>query len=286
MDCISGIPYGKNDITDKDVVCGRGGTINSHKGNIFFRSLVVNNKQKYLISSKLEKKLVAKFIVDVIRRRGGRFLKWSSDQPNELVDIGDFAAMDKTCQALREGLNVRASNKERKNKRQSSLPSPSNEQSPSSNDEHDVFNVNHSSHAVSVHQSNHSNNYTRDYTGTSHSRINYYHAFPNPCVSLNNYQGTYQNGQQSIYEEERYNPPVSKECVINTELVDKKSVQLLGRCTCKKSYCLKLYCQCFSNSMYCTSDHCRCTNCYNSLYYNQMVHEAKERIANRKRSVA
>merc|ERR1711862_779046 len=55
-------------------------------------------------------------------------------------------------------------------------------------------------------------------------------------------------------------------------------VQYLGRCTCKKSACLKLYCQCFANSMYCSRD-CQCVNCYNSVYYKEMVHVAKGKIA-------
>ena len=333
------LPNTVDDISDQDVVCGRGGASNSHKGNIFFRSLVSNNKPKYLIASKVEKKLIAKSIIATVRRRGGRFLKWSSDQRDGFIDMGDVAAMDKTCQALREGLKVRALTKEKKAK-QSSLPS---KESPSSNDddERKVFNGNVYHASVSVHQSDHLSSYMHNSNGThftSHDysyrptantfitnyespssnddderkvfKGNVYHASvsvhqpyhlssymhnsngthlirhdysyrPTTNTFITNYRGVNPNGQQ--YAEAQPEISASNRS-INKDLEDKKSVQLLARCTCKKSYCLKLYCQCFSNSMYCVSDHCRCTNCYNSLFYNEIVHEAIERIATRKGS--
>ena len=269
------LPNSYNDIGDQDVVCGRGGTINSHKGNIFYRSLVVKNKSKYLASSQLEKKLIAKSIIDAIRRRGGRFLKWSSDRPNELVDIGDVAAMDKTCQSLREGLNVRANNK--KKKEDNKQPSPPSNKSSSSNDENKVSNVNDAPkpEPVFVNQVEYSSNHMRN-SNARETLHNY--CYPTSTNSFSGYEGISPNGEQHAYIQVDTSTYINQNQSTNKDTEDKKSVLLLGRCTCKKSQCLKLYCQCFSNSMYCTYDHCRCTNCYNSLYYNQMVHEAKERI--------
>ena len=98
-------------ITDQDVLCGRGGGANRHKGNILFHQLVKKNQNAYLKAHKANKKLLAKSIVDEIRRRGGRFLK--HDDNGNLFDIGDVKANDKTCQALREGLKIRAYEKEK-----------------------------------------------------------------------------------------------------------------------------------------------------------------------------
>ena len=98
-------------ITDHDVLCGRGGGANRHSGNILFHQLVKKNQSAYLQAQKANKKLVAKSIVDEIRRLGGRFLK--HDDNGNLFDIGDVKANDKTCQALREGMKIRDYEKEK-----------------------------------------------------------------------------------------------------------------------------------------------------------------------------
>ena len=93
-------------INENDVICGWGGVRNNNKGNTSFHQLIALKKPKYLASSKVEKKYVAKFIIDTIYQRDGYFLKY--DNPaRELVDIRDLVAMEKTCQALQEGLQVR-----------------------------------------------------------------------------------------------------------------------------------------------------------------------------------
>ena len=91
---------------DNDVLCGRGGATNNHKGNTIFRELVVKHQPDYLKARKHEKKLIAQSIVDTIRQRGGRFLK--RDLQGTWVEITNTKANEKTCQALREGLDVRA----------------------------------------------------------------------------------------------------------------------------------------------------------------------------------
>mmetsp|Transcript_22530 Transcript_22530/g.49104 ORF Transcript_22530/g.49104 Transcript_22530/m.49104 type:complete len:360 (+) Transcript_22530:331-1410(+) len=87
-----------------DVLCGRGGSINSHAGNERFRTLVEKRKRVYLTARfKREKRLIACSIVSEIRalKPPGRFLQL--DKKSGLwKDIGDEKARDKTSQALRE----------------------------------------------------------------------------------------------------------------------------------------------------------------------------------------
>ena len=91
-----------------DVLCGRGGNINSHRGNEQFRSFVEKRKRVYLTARfKREKRLIASSIVNEIRAMDppGRFLarKGSMKDDNGYwYDIGDEKARDKTSQALRE----------------------------------------------------------------------------------------------------------------------------------------------------------------------------------------
>ena len=87
-----------------DVLCGRGGGTNNHTGNERFRILVHNKKRTYLNSSKREKPLVSKSIVDEIRNMNppGRFLS-KCEKTQMWYDIGDQKAREKTSQALREG---------------------------------------------------------------------------------------------------------------------------------------------------------------------------------------
>jgi len=94
------------------VLFGRGGATNNHVGNRCFRQLVACNQSHYLLAKKRDKKLIARSIVDNIRKRGGRFLKREvKSGSNHWVDVGDKKASEKTSQALREGLDVRASKK-------------------------------------------------------------------------------------------------------------------------------------------------------------------------------
>jgi hypothetical protein len=95
------------DINSYDVLCGRGGGTNSQVGNRRFRKLVQDFQPTYLLARRKEKPLLARTIVLIIRKRGGRFLK-KDDETGELFEVGDLKAEAKTSQALREGLDVRA----------------------------------------------------------------------------------------------------------------------------------------------------------------------------------
>ena len=105
-------PRGIGPITEpnkNDVLCGRGGRINNHAGNVQFRYIIQAKKKQYLNLStkKLEKAHIAASIVHDIRTMmdpPGRFLK--EDRVGAGVglwfDIGDASAIKKTGQALRE----------------------------------------------------------------------------------------------------------------------------------------------------------------------------------------
>lgn len=95
------------DVNSYDVLCGRGGGTNSQVGNRRFRKLVQEFQPIYLLARRKEKPLLARTIVLVIRKRGGRFLK-KDEETGELYEVGDSKAEAKTSQALREGLDVRA----------------------------------------------------------------------------------------------------------------------------------------------------------------------------------
>ena len=94
-------------IHPEDVLSGRGGATNSHSGNRAFRNLVKQYQAKYLQAKKRDKPSVASIIVELIRKKGGRFLRRcdATDAQGQVlyVDIGDMRAREKTCQALREG---------------------------------------------------------------------------------------------------------------------------------------------------------------------------------------
>jgi hypothetical protein len=92
------------DLNVNDVLCGRGGRINCHPGNVQFRELVKIHKKQYLAKStkKLAKAHIAAQIVQHIRcmHPAGRFMKEEND--GSWYDVGDKHAIKKVGQALRE----------------------------------------------------------------------------------------------------------------------------------------------------------------------------------------
>ena len=91
-------------IHNHDVLSGRGGNINVHAGNKYFRSLVATLKTEYVATPKPSKPMFAKLVVKQIRGLNppGRFLKKDSSS-GLWNDVGEKKALDKTRQALREG---------------------------------------------------------------------------------------------------------------------------------------------------------------------------------------
>lgn len=95
-------------IQPMDIMCGRGGAANKH--NSHFRLVVDQYKPEYLKAKKNEKREIAKRIVSDISSKGGRFLrKVEEDSGGYWVQLDTTKAIEKTLQALREGLEVRKS---------------------------------------------------------------------------------------------------------------------------------------------------------------------------------
>ncbi len=90
------------EINENDVLCGRGGTINSHSGNVKFRNIVLQFKDAYKQArSRFDKTMISDTVVKSIRSMNppGRFL---AEEYGSWVDIGDDKARSKVSQALRE----------------------------------------------------------------------------------------------------------------------------------------------------------------------------------------
>jgi hypothetical protein len=84
-----------------DVLCGRGGFINKHSGNVVYRRVVDYNKAMYQQVPKRHRILVSQSIVRAILNQGGRFL--SQQHGCGTWKQVDFSkAVLKTSQALRE----------------------------------------------------------------------------------------------------------------------------------------------------------------------------------------
>jgi len=97
-------------ITDKDVLFGRGGITNKHPGNQYFRDLIQKVKANYLhCQTNSEKKALSQRIVDDIIQKGGNFLKKLNENAQiiskhdkwMIVTVNE--ARIKASQALREG---------------------------------------------------------------------------------------------------------------------------------------------------------------------------------------
>jgi hypothetical protein len=94
------------EINPNDVLCGRGGLTNSHAGNKRFRDVVAEYQLEYLKARKNDKKGIARKIVSHIGDNGGRFLQRGTSS-NVWSIASEKRALEKTSQALREGLDVR-----------------------------------------------------------------------------------------------------------------------------------------------------------------------------------
>lgn len=88
---------------DHDVLCGRGGLTNHHKGNAWYRRLVSCNRPLYRGSPKHTKLLVSKAIVQAVHSQSppGRFLE-RHKTTGLWHPVAYKRAVDKTSQALRE----------------------------------------------------------------------------------------------------------------------------------------------------------------------------------------
>ena len=86
----------------QDVLFGRGGVTNHHKGNLRYRDIISIHRQDYIRAQKAEKPNVARRIVRAIRTglNPGRFLRKGKD--GKWHQVSDKEAAWKASQALRE----------------------------------------------------------------------------------------------------------------------------------------------------------------------------------------
>lgn len=88
---------------ETDVLFGRGGAMRKHKGNVMFRGLVKKCQPAYIGAlEKNDKMLIARLIVQAVRKFGGRFLK-KNERTGVWEPVDDYRVRTKISQALREG---------------------------------------------------------------------------------------------------------------------------------------------------------------------------------------
>jgi hypothetical protein len=63
------------EVRENDVLCGRGAPSQYQAGNRFFREIVERFQSSYIAARRIDKPEIATHIVDMVRERGGRFLK-------------------------------------------------------------------------------------------------------------------------------------------------------------------------------------------------------------------
>lgn len=63
------------EVRENDVLCGRGAPSQYQAGNKFFREVVERFQSSYIAARRIDKPEIAMHVVDLVRERGGRFLK-------------------------------------------------------------------------------------------------------------------------------------------------------------------------------------------------------------------
>jgi len=92
----------ETEITDKDVICERGGKSNRHAGTKRYRGLVEKYKPKYqTLTAKSAKTNLSKTMIAQIQNNGGRFLK-KDDANQQYFVLSPVETTKKVSQALRE----------------------------------------------------------------------------------------------------------------------------------------------------------------------------------------
>ena len=89
--------------SSNDVLCGRGGDVNGHIGNLRMRGFGVDVRDVYKQAKKSQKRKIAARIVQKVQSVGGRFLKRDKDT-GLWWEVGDEQAITKVSQALRESV--------------------------------------------------------------------------------------------------------------------------------------------------------------------------------------
>ncbi len=98
-------PLNSSEISELDVVSGRGGKINKLPGNSHFRKLCEEHKKEYYLAKRTDQRAVAKAVVNQITSEGGRFLKQGEDKIT-FSPMTYAEAVEKTFQRIREKIEV------------------------------------------------------------------------------------------------------------------------------------------------------------------------------------
>lgn len=92
-----------SDFHPNDVLLGRGGVTNNHRGNKRFRQIVALAQPRYLYARKKDKRSFAEAVVDNVQASGGKFLQLKD---GTWVEVERKRALAKASQCLRENLDV------------------------------------------------------------------------------------------------------------------------------------------------------------------------------------
>lgn len=98
--------YSAGKVRQNDVLLGRGPLIYQHEGNLRFHQLKMKFQEAYFRAPNAEKKVIAQQLVDLIREKGGRFLKWNNEA-SQWFTAPNEAAQAKAARALRETQSTR-----------------------------------------------------------------------------------------------------------------------------------------------------------------------------------
>jgi hypothetical protein len=89
-------------LSDLDIVLGRGGHVNVHRGNMWFRDVIQCYRMKYCVLIKGDKMQMARNLANWFYLSGARFLV-QDDGDKCWYEVGDDRATRKCSQSLREG---------------------------------------------------------------------------------------------------------------------------------------------------------------------------------------
>ena len=98
--------YIQDSVSDVDVLMGRGGRTNHHKGNENYLRIKERIQPRYLAAAKEDKTAISQELVDAILLQGGRFLKLDALTERWYV-VDNQVARKKASQTLRE-INTQA----------------------------------------------------------------------------------------------------------------------------------------------------------------------------------
>jgi hypothetical protein len=104
--CTAGAAGNSGIVTEldpNDVLLGRGSGVNNYVGNMRFRRAVEQKKDEYLAATKMQKKVIARQVLNDVLGRGGRFLQQiTTDIGDAYEHVSESKALSKCLHTLRE----------------------------------------------------------------------------------------------------------------------------------------------------------------------------------------